>query len=264
MNTTSPASPLPGFWTRTANAIGWSGFGSITGGIALVLTLGQLAWPFIQDLISPYAVKSIPPDEIDFFCEGSEGQPVLGGSAPCTASSGVSLIAKPLTYINEAHADKPVWLRREFVTLTFLDERKNPFKGPIVFFWNLVKTSQSWEPPGVIAIKPGETISHSTLFYKSSYGCKPGVELDICLGQNTYLWTDFAKDVSEGRVKFAVLNFAPDLIGPARDAEFITPPKSIAPSTCELTFDKGQASKLGNPTASHYVVVRCNEANITK
>ena len=251
----NPPPLTPGLWGR----IGWAGLGSISGGIALVLTLIQLAWPLIQNAISPYSVKGIPPDEIDFFCRGSEGESVLGGSAPCTASSSLTVMVKPLSYINEAHSDKPVWLRREFVTMTYLDAAKNPFKGPFILFWDLVKSSQNWEPPALVSLKPGETISHSTLFYPSSYGCKLGVQSDICLSQNTYLWSEFANDVSEDRVKFAVLNFAPDFIGPPRNADFDTPPNSIAPSTCELTFDKSHASKLGDPAASRYVVVRCNE-----
>jgi hypothetical protein len=255
----NPSPSTPGFWDRTGSAIGWSGFGAITGGIALVLTLGQLAWPLIQNAISPYSVRGIPPDETNLFCMGSEGESVLGGSAPCTASSPLTVMVKPLSYINEAHADKSVWLRHEFVTVTFLDEGKNLSKGPFILSWDLVKSSQSWEPPGLVSLKPGETISHSTLFYPSSYGCKPGVQLDICLNQNTYLWIQFAKDVLEDRIKFAVLNFAPDFIGPPHSAGFVTPPNSIAPSTCELTFDKSHVSKLSDPTASHYIVVRCNE-----
>jgi hypothetical protein len=262
MSVTPPPPPTAptGFLRRLRDALDWSG---AVAALALILTLLQLAWPLYRNWVSGYSVRPVTPDLADFFCEGSEGEGVLGGSAPCDATKPLSLMVTPLTYINEATAEKPVWLRREFVTVTFQDKGKNQFKSPIVLFWNRVK-SQSWGPPAVVALKPGEAVSHSTLFYKSSYGCMTGVQFNDCLGQNTYLWANFADDVAKGRIKFAVLNFTPDFIGPPRGPDYLTPPNSIAPSTCELTFEDAQKAKLGDPNASHYISVRCNETTKTK
>jgi hypothetical protein len=253
-----------GFWRGLWNALDWTGFAAVVAALALLLSGGQLLWPLYRNAVSSYSVRAVTPDLVNFFCEGSEGEDIIGGSAPCDASKPLSLIVTPLSYINEATAEKPVWLRREFVTVTFQDKLKNQFKGPIILFWYLVKSSQSWGPPAVVALKPGEAVSHSTLFYPSSYGCKTGVPFDDCLGQNTYLWANFAEDVSKGRIKYALLNFTPDFIGPQRVADFETPPNSIAPSSCELTFDDAQKAKLGDSQASHYIAVRCNETTKTK
>ena len=67
---------------------------------------------------------------------GSEGEDVIGGARRAMPKSAISDVATPVTYINEATAEKPVWLRREFVTVTFQDKQKNQFKRPILFFWD--------------------------------------------------------------------------------------------------------------------------------
>ena len=134
-------------------------------------------------------------------------------------------------------------------------------------------TRRNWPREGVLTEAPStdarrrlrpDILPDSIVHPIQLRACKTGVQFNDCLGQNTYLWANFADDVAKGRIKFAVLNFTPDFIGPPRGPDYLTPPNSIAPSTCELTFEDAQKAKLGDPNASHYISVRCNETTKTK
>ena len=178
-------------WLR--NSWGFFASSSIVGLMAVfafVLSVLQWVVPSWQDWRAPYAVKGVTLDLVNLYCQGSEGIDTPPGWMPtCEANSNLSLMANPLSYINEAKGDKTVWLRREFAKVTFEDAGRRQYKEPFVLFWERVKSQQDWLPPAVIQLKSGETTSHSTLFYPSHFGCGEGVQWQDCLTLNSYSWS---------------------------------------------------------------------------
>ncbi len=222
---------------------------------AFVLSVLQWVVPACQDWRAPYSVKGVTPDLVNIYCQGSEGIDTAPGWTPtCESNSNLSLMANPLSYINEAKGDKTVWLRREFVTVRFEDAGRQQYKPPFVLFWERVKSQQDWLPPAVIQLKAGETTSHSTLFYPSHFGCSEGVQWQDCLALNSYSWSAFSDDLINGRIKYVVLDFDPVFLGITLNH------KSVE---CELIFDDTHKRKLealrAHPGPAAYLSASCVE-----
>jgi hypothetical protein len=223
---------------------------------AFVLSVLQWVLPAWQDWRATYAVKGVTPDLVNLYCEGSEGIDTPPGWVPtCRTNSNLTLMATPLSYINETKGNKTVWLRREFVKVTFEDAGRQQYKKPFVLFWERVKSQQDWLPPAVVQLKSGETTSHSTLFYPSHFGCDNGVQWQDCLPINSYSWPNFSDDVINGRIKYVVLDFDPEFIG-ITSGQF-------KPVDCELIFDDTHKRKLealrDHPGPAAYLSASCVE-----
>jgi hypothetical protein len=206
--------------------------------LAFVLSLGQAGvqvWQWWQSYHAKYAMDIKSPDDVNLFCAGSEGVDTPEGKRPiCDGSNSVVLMTSPLTYINEAEGDKPVWLNREIARIRFENDAKKPI-NEIVLAWERIRSSASWEMTTTQQIDPKKTVSHTTLFYPASFGCEKDVSLTACSQANTYAWSDFATDVVSGRVKRAVFIFEPDFKGPS---------SPFPPRACEVTFDSSDVDRL--------------------
>jgi hypothetical protein len=235
MSNTGAGTPTRGrrFWAF----IGSKGFVGSMAACALILSLAQWLAPLRWDWFGSYKPKGVTPDLVNFFCEGSEGLDTAPGWKPhCLEGGRLTLLASPLSYINESKGDRAVWLRREFVRITYEDAGRQPTKAQTVLFWNRVKSQRDWEPPSVVQLKAGgDTTSHSTLFYPSHLRCKDGVQWEDCEKLNTYAWAAFSDDVAKDRIKYAVLEFEPEFL----------PKEAVAKAfACEVIFEGGHKREL--------------------
>lgn len=226
---------------------------------AFVLSILQWAIPAWEDWRAPYTVRGVTPDLVNLYCEGSEGIDTAPGWTPtCDVNSSLSIMANPLSYINEAKGDKTVWLRREFVKVTFEDAGRQQYKQPFALFWERVKSQQDWLPPAVIQLRSGDTTSHSTLFYPSHFGCSEGVQWQDRLALNSYPWSVFSDDVINGHIKYLVLDFNPVFLG------IVFKPKTVE---CEIVFDDTHKRKLEalrtHPGSASYLSASCVERSPT-
>jgi hypothetical protein len=259
MTTTTTHGTTRGSLQKIWDFLGSSAVVGLMAVSAFVLSGLQWVLPAWQDWRAPYAVKGVTPDLVNIYCQGSEGIDTPPSWTPtCAANSNLSLMANPLSYINEAKGDKAVWLRREFVKVTFEDTGRQQYKQPFVLFWERVKSQQDWLPPAVIQLKSGETTSHSTLFYPSHFGCGEGVQWQDCLALNSYSWSAFSDDVINGRLKYVILDFDPVFMGITLKS------KSVE---CELLFDDTHKQKLealrAHPGSASYLSASCVERSVT-
>jgi hypothetical protein len=215
---TPPAAPPPTRSERVAAFLGSSAIVGATAVLALILSLGQLAWPLVSGLWSKYSVEFESPDLINVFCAGSEGIDAAGPPVQCDGTASVVLLATPLFYKNEGGTDKRVWLRRELVEVSFVDPAEREIRK-IVLAWERTAEAENFHSPNVLQIDPDHGVSHSTLFYPESYGCADTVRPRDCLSANSYRFRDFADQIISRNITHAILTFKPLVEGPTISIE---------------------------------------------